>query len=60
MTEQVTERPNEYTSISLPTYIVTKIDSIVKQNGYLNRADFVRDAIREAFKKYEPTEANPQ
>ncbi len=42
----VEEKGREYTTVSLPSDLMAKVDDAVKKGGYQNRADFVRDAIR--------------
>jgi Arc/MetJ-type ribon-helix-helix transcriptional regulator len=42
---------NGYTTISIPVSFVYLIDAALKKGGYLNRADFVRDALRDKLLK---------
>jgi len=46
-----TER--DYTTVSISIKIASKIDKIIINSCYLNRADFIRDAVREHLKKFE-------
>jgi metal-responsive CopG/Arc/MetJ family transcriptional regulator len=44
----------KYTTISVPDFLMERIDSIVEQRekyGYQNRTDFVFEAIREKLRK---------
>lgn len=49
---------NEYTTISIPTNIATKIDTVLKKGGYCSRPDFVRDAVRKLLATIEQEEQN--
>jgi metal-responsive CopG/Arc/MetJ family transcriptional regulator len=40
----------DYSTVSLPKDLLKKVDDALAKGGYANRADFVRDAIRELLK----------
>jgi metal-responsive CopG/Arc/MetJ family transcriptional regulator len=42
----------EYTTIKLPIEITDSIDKIVGKYGFSSRAEVVKDALRDFFKKY--------
>lgn len=47
------EKEHEYTTVSIPIDLASKVDKTLEKGGYQNRADFVRDAIRRLLEKLE-------
>lgn len=47
------EPPIDYTTISLPTVLMKRVDKIIESEkyGYKNRPDFVLDAIRKRMRE---------
>jgi metal-responsive CopG/Arc/MetJ family transcriptional regulator len=47
------EEPLEYTTISVPTTLMEKVDEIIKSGkyGYKNRPDFVLEAMRKRMRE---------
>ena len=47
------EKERDYTTVSIPLNIASKIDEALKNSGHINRTDFVRDAVRTYLKTFE-------
>jgi Arc/MetJ-type ribon-helix-helix transcriptional regulator len=45
----------EYTTIKIPSEITKCIDKLVGKHGFSSRAEVVKDALRDFFKKYPET-----
>ena len=51
MPKSTTKEKIEVVSVSLPKDLLEEVDKIYKEAGYVSRADFVRDAIRQLIVK---------
>lgn len=47
------EGKQDYTTVSIPMTLAEKIDEILEKEGYQNRADFVREAVRKLLSELE-------
>lgn len=47
------QETRDYTTVAIDLNLAGKIDNVLKKGGYLNRGDFIREAIRKALKEYE-------
>jgi metal-responsive CopG/Arc/MetJ family transcriptional regulator len=47
----------DYTTVTISNDLACKIDLALKKGGYLNRGDFVREAIRSLLTEQQKTEA---
>jgi metal-responsive CopG/Arc/MetJ family transcriptional regulator len=41
----------EYTSVTLPRFLLLRIDAVKETYGFTSRADFVKTAIRREFER---------
>ncbi len=47
----------DYTTVTISNNLARLIDIALKKGGYLNRGDFVREAIRSLLEKQQKAEA---